>query len=167
MERNQDAGHTHGKTPYFVTGCPLCDAEKATRNQAIEHLSEALHLLQDLSADGSKPRVRLNLGPVGVTGDDISLCRSFDVTAKTVEKLADAISAMNAHTMAQPPALPLPEQVDAETIAEITGVFNNIDAREMTKAVLDHRQVDMVYAIEVLDDVFGDIVDPYAAEDDD
>jgi hypothetical protein len=53
-----------------------------------------------------------------------------------------------------------PEMVD-----EIIQVFTDLDPREITRTVLDHRQVDMPRAIEALDDWFGEIADPYADED--
>jgi hypothetical protein len=49
---------------------------------------------------------------------------------------------------------------------QLTGVFNEIDARALQTAVLDHRAVDMPVALEAIDDVLGDIADPYADEDD-
>lgn len=51
-------------------------------------------------------------------------------------------------------------------VADIEDVFAYLDPREITRTVLDHRQVDMPRAIEALDDVFGEIYDPYADEDD-
>lgn len=50
--------------------------------------------------------------------------------------------------------------------AELTAVFNEIDARALQTAVLDHREVAMPVALEAIDDVLGDIADPYADEDD-
>lgn len=54
-----------------------------------------------------------------------------------------------------------PEMVD-----EIIQVFTDLDLRQITCTVLDHRQVDMPRVIEALDDWFGEIADPYADEDD-
>jgi hypothetical protein len=211
MERNPDAGHNHLKTLRFVADCPLCEAEKAVRNRAIEHLSEALHLLEGLRKPGDKPTIRLNLAPIGVTGDDVARCHSIDLSAKQAEALADAIDSMNAHDdtlraafqQAQPVIEALIEvdeasvarrgaeliawmegqtgeaidsgewtadaliSTDPELAAEIVDTFLELDPREITKTVLDHRQVDMPRAIEALDDWFGEIADPYADEDDD
>lgn len=89
------AGHSHGATPYLVTGCPLCDATKAARNQAIEHLSEALNLLSNLGPETDRPTIRINLGPTDLTGDDIRHCHSIDIPAKLGEALSDAIDSMN------------------------------------------------------------------------
>lgn len=52
-------------------------------------------------------------------------------------------------------------------VADIEDLFNALCPREITRTVLDHRQVDMPRAIEALDDMFGEIYDPYADEDDD
>jgi hypothetical protein len=48
---------------------------------------------------------------------------------------------------------------------DIQELFLDLDPREITKTVLDHRQVDMPRAIEALDDWFGEIADPAADED--
>jgi hypothetical protein len=96
---NYDAGHSHLPAPGFVTGCPLCDAAKAARNQAIAHLAEALHLLSHTnpSSEDSRPTIRLNLAPIGFTGDDVDNCHSIDLTAKQAEALSDGIDSMNAY----------------------------------------------------------------------
>jgi hypothetical protein len=57
-------------------------------------------------------------------------------------------------------------QCNPDLYADIVDVFMLLDPREITKTVLDHRQVDMPRAIEALDDWFGEIADPYADEDD-
>jgi hypothetical protein len=94
---SHDAGHTHGPTPYFVTDCPLCDAAKEARNQAIAHLAEALYLFNGLGPDGELPTLRLNVSPIGITGDDTRHCHSFDITAKQAEHLADGIESDHAY----------------------------------------------------------------------
>jgi hypothetical protein len=180
MERNMDAGHNHLKTLRFVTDCPLCEAEKSVRNQAIEHLSEALHLLEGLRKPGDKPTIRLNLAPIGVSGDD--LADAIDTASGiTLENAAvrDALAKGKARLESWM-AGQVSESIDSgewtadalisadpELAAEIVDTFLELDPREITKTVLDHRQVDMPRAIEALDDWFGEIVDPYADEDDD
>jgi len=57
-------------------------------------------------------------------------------------------------------------QVYPALFADVIDVFMALDPREITKKVLDHRQTDMVYVIEALDDAYGEVVDPYADEDD-
>ena len=91
------AGHSHGPTPHLIDGCPLCDHLKAARNQAIEHLSEALHLLGRIRGDDDRPTLRLNLAPIDLTADDTSRCHSIDLTAKQAEALSDAIDSMNSY----------------------------------------------------------------------
>lgn len=124
------AGHTHGPTPHFVPGCPLCDAAKAARNQAIEHLAEALHLLANLRGPEDRPTLRLNLGPIGVTGDDAQRCHSIDLTAKLAEGLADAIDSMNAYLGSEQPAPADPAQttVDPALVDEIEQQCIGMDA---------------------------------------
>lgn len=92
-----DAGHTHGPTLGFVTDCPLCDAAKEARNQAIAHLAEALYLFNGLGPDGELPTLRLNVSPIGITGDDTRHCHSIDITAKQAEHLADGIESDHAY----------------------------------------------------------------------
>jgi hypothetical protein len=101
MFHNHDAGHSHGPTPYFVTDCPLCDAAKTARNQAIAHLAETLYLLSGLRKPDQRATVRLNLAPIGLTGDDMQQCHSIDLSAKQAEALADAIDSMNAHASSE------------------------------------------------------------------
>ncbi|MFC9891546.1 hypothetical protein [Streptomyces pilosus] len=185
---NFDAGHNHLPAPGFVTGCPLCDAAKTARNQAIAHLSEALHLLSLIQpadpTEDPRPVIRLNLAPIGITGDDVDNCHSVDLTAKQAEALADGVDSMHAYaaggTIPQPAETgELREQVGSgewsaaavaqnnpDLYADVTDLFLLIDPREITASVLDHRQVDMVRAVEALDDWFGEIADPYADEDD-
>ncbi|MEV5915733.1 hypothetical protein AB0M00_43485 [Streptomyces chartreusis] len=130
-----DAGHTHGPTPHFVSDCPLCEAAKNARNQAIEHLSEALYLLAGLRSHDDQPTVRLNLGPVGVTGDDAQRCHSIDLSAKQAEALADAIDSMTAYVSGESPidrglrdlaagieaAIPIDEDRMAQSTARFMG----------------------------------------------
>lgn len=52
-------------------------------------------------------------------------------------------------------------------VADIEDLYAALDAREINRTVLDDRQVDMPRVIEALDDVLGEIYDPYAAEDED
>jgi hypothetical protein len=137
---NHDAGHSHlpnGRR--LVTGCPLCDHIKAARNQAIAHLGEALHLLSLIQpADPSgdpRPTIRLNLGPIGVTGDDVNNCHSIDLTAKQAEALSDGIDSMNAYLGSNPnaPTDGLPRDtadavtdaipIDPDRMARSTGRF--------------------------------------------
>lgn len=97
------AGHSHGPTPHLIDGCPLCDHLKAARNQAIEHLTEALHLLAGLRPETDRPTLRLNIGPIDLTADDTGRCHSIDLTAKQAEALSDAIDSMNAYAGSEQP----------------------------------------------------------------
>ncbi|MFJ8657475.1 hypothetical protein ACIRNU_34695 [Streptomyces rochei] len=152
---NHDAGHTHGPTPHFVTGCPLCDAAKNARNQAIAHFAEALHLLSDLDRHQGTPTIRVNIAPIGLTGDDAPHCHSIDLTAKRAEALADAIDSMNAY-LSCPPAEPVDAlhavtresiptgewsaaavaQNDPDLYADVTDLFDSIDPISLLDDVL-------------------------------
>ena len=100
------AGHSHDSTPYLVNGCPVCDTAREARNRAIEHLTDALYLFNGLRPEGEQPTIRLNLGPMNVTGDDFGRCHSFDLTAKQAESLADAIDSVSAYAMSEAQSLP-------------------------------------------------------------
>ncbi|MEV4975544.1 hypothetical protein [Streptomyces scopuliridis] len=52
-------------------------------------------------------------------------------------------------------------------IAEIEDLFDAIDLRDLTTAVHDDRQTDNLLVLQALDDLFGDVYDPYADEDGD
>ncbi|MGA5670052.1 hypothetical protein ACPCTG_31795 [Streptomyces pseudogriseolus] len=119
---NHDAGHNHLPAPGFVTDCPMCDAAKAARNQALAHLSEALLLLSQVQpadpSDDTPRTIRLNLAPIGLTGDDTSNCYSIDLTAKQAEALSDGIDSMNAYLGSSPDA-PI-DRILAETADAVT-----------------------------------------------
>jgi len=57
-------------------------------------------------------------------------------------------------------------QCNPDLYDDVTDVFMLLDPRQITNTVLDHRQTNMMRVIEALDDVFGQIADPYADEDD-
>lgn len=152
-----DSGHTHGPTPHFVSGCPLCDAAKAARNQAIEHLAEAIHLLAGLRADDDRPTIRLNLAPIGVTGDDAQRCHSIDLTAKLAEALADAIDSMNARA----------GLTETDMHLAVEDFFAcEVDYQAVFDGVLEHRQVARPLALRALDEVLGEIPVPDTDGDD-
>jgi hypothetical protein len=166
---NYDAGHTHGPTAHFVTGCPLCDAAKTARNQAIGHLHEALRLMATINPSGVQPTIRLNLGPIGITGDDIPHCHSIDLTAKHAEALSDAVDSMNAYAGSQPAQdATWPGEWSAAAISqnnpdlwdEVNDAFFEFDLRAITKDVLDETELDNLTVNRALDSWFGDIPDP-------
>jgi hypothetical protein len=115
---NHDAGHTHGPTLGFVTDCPLCDAAKEARNQAIAHVHEALMLLAATARFDGQPTIRINLGPIGITGDDVQHCHSIDLPAKLVEALADAVDSMTPYLGSESPV-----DIDEDRMAQSTARF--------------------------------------------
>ncbi|MFD5848377.1 hypothetical protein [Streptomyces chartreusis] len=134
-----DAGHTHGPTAHFVSDCPLCDAAKDARDRAIEHLHEALYLFNGLRPEDPQPTIRLNLGPIGITGDDVHRCHSFDITAKQAEVLADALDSVNAYAGCE--KLPSTAAVFARQHPDVAGqiadAFDEIFAETDPKVFLD------------------------------
>ena len=135
------AEHSHGPVGGFVTGCPLCDEQKETRNRAISHLSEALYLLAGLRGHDERATLRLNLGPIGITGDDVHRCHSFDLSAKQAEGLCDAIDSMNAYLTSRPDDSASPAAVFARrhpaAAALIADTFDEIFAEADPKSFLD------------------------------
>ncbi|MGW7630470.1 hypothetical protein ACWGKO_16265 [Streptomyces griseoincarnatus] len=150
-----DAGHSHLPAPGFVSDCPLCDAAKAARDQALAHFAEALLLLSQVPpvdpSEESTNTIRVNLAPIGLTGDDTGNCYSIDLTAKQAESLADAVDSMNAYLGSEQPIPFLPadtpvrrEQVgsgewsaaavaqnDPRLFADVTDVFNAVDPQDL------------------------------------
>lgn len=188
------AKHSHGAVGGFVTGCPLCEEQKETRNRAISHLSEALYLLAGLRGHDERATLRLNLGPIGITGDDVHRCHSIDLSAKQAEALTNAINSMTANAMQDIP-------VDRERLARkgaefaawmegqtgeviatgewsaaavaqnapdtwdaVNDVFFDLDLRAITKQVLNDTDLDNLTVNRALDAWFGDIPDPELAD---
>lgn len=165
------AGHSHGPTAHLVDGCPLCDAAKAARNQAIHHLSEALHLFTGLRPEGQQPTIRLTLAPINPTNDDTSLCHNFDLTPKQMEYLAEQVDTGCAYTLFDCAGLNVvsPDAVFATehpvTAALIADAFDEMDLTAISTEVLDNTPAAERLAVNrLLDDWFGDIVDPELIE---
>jgi hypothetical protein len=147
------------------------------RNRAIRDLADALARLSRADRTGDPQSVRINLGPAGAfSGADAALYFSVDVTPKAAEALADAVDSMNACLSSEQPVGQDGARewtADAlistypEMAAEILETFLELDPREVTKDVLDNPQADNLTVNRALDDVFGEIADPYADEDDD
>lgn len=191
MNHNHDAGHTHGPTLGFVSGCPLCDAAKDARNRAIAHLHEALALLSKVNPSGDRPTIRLNLGPIGITGDDVQHCHSIDLTAKQVEGLADDVDSMRSYLASESPidqglrdlaagieaAIPVDEDRMAKSTARFMGWLQGqsgeaIESGEWSAAAVAQNDSDLYADVtdlfdsidpqDYLDDVFAG-PDPHAS----
>ncbi|MFD9004419.1 hypothetical protein ACFV0T_26260 [Streptomyces sp. NPDC059582] len=128
-------GHSHGPTGgRLVSDCPLCRPLIDARNRAILHLTEALHLLNGTQDVDSQPTIRLNLAPIGLTGDETGLCHSIDITSKLAESLSDAIDSMNAYLGSEQPSSEQPEWSAAAVAlkhpllyADIVDAFDDVD----------------------------------------
>jgi len=89
--------HSHQFPRRLTPGCPACAPRIEARNQAIAHLAEALHLLTGSGSSDEQATLRLNIGPINLTGADVTNCHSIDITPKQAEGLADAVDSMNAY----------------------------------------------------------------------
>lgn len=89
--------HSHQFPRRLTPGCPACAPRIEARNQAIAHLAEALHLLTGSGSSDEQATLRLNIGPINLTGADVTNCHSIDITPKQAEGLADAVDSMNSH----------------------------------------------------------------------
>jgi hypothetical protein len=142
--------HNHSPSGHLIPGCDACRLVAEARNQALNHLAEAVDLLATIHQQHTdqQPVLRMNLAPIDLTGDGIDHCRSIDLTAKLAEALADAVDSMSAHTASEPPAaipvtagadreaIPSGEwsaaavaQCDPELYADVTDLFLLIDPR--------------------------------------
>lgn len=176
---SRDAGHSHDRTPHLVSDCPLCEAVKAARDLALAHLAEAVHLLAAINPSDDLPQVRMNLGPIGLTGDDVGNCYSIDLTPKQAEGLADAVDSMHAYLGSQPATPIHPETIpsgewgadavaqnDTDVWDEVNDLFGELDLVAITKDVIDDRAVSKLAVTLALDSLVGEISDAYADEDD-
>lgn len=136
-----DAGHSHLPTGHLVNGCPLCDAEKAQRNAAIDHLSDALTLFANLRRDGDPATVRTNLGPADITSDDVQRCHSYDLSARQIDSLADAVDSLNAYVGSERQTKPSSATVFAtqhpQLAAELVDAFAEVDPISLLDDVLN------------------------------
>jgi len=111
--------------------------DEYARNQAIEHLAEALYLFNGIRPDSTEPVVQVSIAP----GDDPARCHTFDLTAKQAEALADAIDSVSAYAMSQTVGLSSPAAVFAtqhpNTAALIADTFDEIFAETDPKSFLD------------------------------
>ncbi|MDX3531613.1 hypothetical protein P1P75_35775 [Streptomyces sp. ID05-39B] len=175
----RDAGHSHLATPHLVPDCPLCEAVKAARDLALAHLAEAVHLLAAINPTDDLPQVRMNLAPIGLTGNDVANCYSIDLTPKQAEGLADAVDSMHAHLGSQPAAPINPDTIpsgewgadavaqnDTDVWDEVNDLFADLDLVAITRDVLNDRAVSKLAVTLALDSLLGEISDAYADEDD-
>ncbi|MFE1949899.1 hypothetical protein ACFW9D_05455 [Streptomyces sp. NPDC059524] len=138
----------------------------------IQALAHALSHCNDAGFDGERLVARINLSPIAVHGmaDGWKHCHSVDLT---VSGLIEALKMLGA--MPAPARIGTADNLNTDAVdfarthsllaAEIADVFNAIDARQVQASVLDHRAVDMPVALEAIDDMLGNLADPYADED--
>jgi hypothetical protein len=162
-------------------------------SEALRALVDALRRLSQDRPIEEQAVIRINLAPMDVRGADWTDCYSVDLTATELEALTTAAEAVPDRetlrritqdgkpklmaaldAMADRDALNQNSQADrdafladhTEMAADLTDLFLDLDPREINRTVLDRREVDFPTAVRALDDVFGEIADPYADEDD-
>jgi hypothetical protein len=113
--------HNHSPSGHLIPGCDACRLVAEARNQALNHLAEAVDLLATIHNQHTdqQPVLRMNLAPIDLTGDGIDHCRSIDLTAKLAEALADAVDSMAAHAGSEPPAFDIDTASLARRKAEL------------------------------------------------
>lgn len=149
--------------------------------ELLKALAQALTACNQAGDPLEHPIARITLGPIELHGmpDGWKYCHSADLTA------AGLTEALQLLGVPAPSASVSSEEYRYADVrntpedqamfvkhcqglaAEMQDVFDHIDPRDTLATVLDRREVDMPAAIQALDDVFGDIPDPYADEDDD
>lgn len=111
--------------------------DEYARNQAIEHLAEALYLFNGIRPDTTEPTVHVTIAP----GDDPARSHTFELTAKQAESLADAIDSVSAYAMSETVGLSSAAAVFAtehpSTAALIADTFDEIFAETDPKSFLD------------------------------
>lgn len=95
--------HNHPFPTRLTIDCPACAPAINARNQAIDHLSEALDILAGLQDPDTAKTIRLSLSPLHLSDiHTVDLCHGWEITPKVAEFLADAVDSMNAHLGSQP-----------------------------------------------------------------
>lgn len=111
--------HNHPFPTRLTVDCPACAPAINARNQAIDHLSEALDILAGLQDPDTAKTIRLSLSPLHLSDiHTVDLCHGWEITPKVAEFLADAVDSTNAHLGSQPaPAVDAVPAVCREAIA--------------------------------------------------
>ncbi|MFH8939637.1 hypothetical protein [Streptomyces griseosporeus] len=141
----------------------------ADRNGAIQALAEALTGLGYQAAPDPQASIRIHIGPVAGRGLDMDHCHTIDVTPAKAHKLADAVDALNCQLDDQADQADQASGtvLDAETIADLTDLFDDIDVIGLTSSVLNATRPDQRLAVtQAMDDMFGDIPVPDADDTD-
>ncbi|MGC2997134.1 hypothetical protein ACPF8X_01685 [Streptomyces sp. G35A] len=165
----------HVDTLEVLWEAPLLDAEEnededgggtatvagpdADRNSAIAALAEALTSLGHQAAPGPGQSVRLYISPTGALGTGLEHCHSIDITPARAHQLADAVDALNCQLDDDRPDHGV--VLDSQTVADLTGLFDDIDLIDLTNAVLNATRPEHRTAVtQAMDDMFGDAPAP-------
>ncbi|MEV5786740.1 hypothetical protein AB0L42_38005 [Streptomyces sp. NPDC052287] len=132
------------------------------RDRAIQALAEALTGLPCTTTAGEQPDVRINIGPIGLHGLDVTNCRSIDVTTTHTDQLTSAVAAMHATLNSRPPHAG--SGLGSLSPADIPGFFDDLDLTELTGGIAAHRPEKGATAPRAWDDLLGN--SPAAGVDD-
>lgn len=127
------------------------------RNSAIAALAEAFTGFGE-AAPGPGQSIRIHISPTGALGSGLEHCHSFDVTPAVAHRLADYVNAMSCYLDSERPD---GVDLDPETIADLTDLFDDIDLTGLTNAVLNATRPEHRAAVtQAMDDMFGDVPAP-------
>jgi hypothetical protein len=135
----------------------------ADRNRAIAALAESLTGFGE-AAPGPGQSIRIHISPTGALGAGLEHCHSIDISPARAHQLADAVDRLNCHLDSeQPDGIDL----DQDTIAVLTDLFDDIDVLDLTRTVLNATRPECRPRVtQALDDMFGDIPVPGAEDTD-
>ncbi|MFK4070500.1 hypothetical protein [Streptomyces sp. NPDC029674] len=129
----------------------------ADRNRAIAALAEALTGFGQ-APPGPGQSIRIHISPTGALGSGLEHCHSFDVTPAMAHRLADYVDAMSCFMDSERPDSVV---LDPQTIADLTGLFEDIDLIDLTNTVLNATRPEHRPAVtQAMDDMFGDVPSP-------
>ncbi|MFJ5212761.1 hypothetical protein [Streptomyces nigra] len=138
-------------------GPTTATATDTDRNSAIAALAEALTSFAQ-GPPGPGGSVRIHISPTGALGTGLEHCHSFDVTPALAHRLADYVDAMNCFTDSDAPS---GVDLDRQTIADLTELFDEVDLIDLTNTVLNATRPEHRPAVtQAMDDMFGDIPSP-------
>ncbi|MFD9794246.1 hypothetical protein ACFWXK_25220 [Streptomyces sp. NPDC059070] len=129
-------------------------AAAADRNQAIHALAEALAALAGQASPGPEHSIRIHLSPTETRGLDAEYQHTFTITPVQAQRLTDAIDTLTCDRDSERPD---EDELDPQTIADLTDLFDGIDLMDLTRTVLNAtRPENRPQVTHAMDDMFGD-----------
>lgn len=144
----------------------------------IQAVAAALSACNEAGELGDQVIARINLGPIDLHGspEAYRYCHSADLTAAGLVEVLKMLGASPAKvTPVDYQAVDISNSPEDQAhfataykglAAQMQDVFDGINPRDMQATALNNREVTMLAAVEAIDDVFGDLSDPLADEDD-